>query len=209
MDGRVRQSLPPSSSGGPFYLLKTGRDVPALCAELNRDPEVEYAQPNYIYRPCRDPNDPDFADQYAHQLIQMQKAWDISTGSRDIVIAILDTGVDVNHPDLKDNIWVNKGEIPDNKKDDDGNGYVDDVHGWNFGDRRQQGLPDRLLGLHGQSWDAGGRGHRRRRQQRHRGRRRQLAVQHHGTAAEPRFHVQGSVGGPELRGRQRRPASST
>jgi len=122
---RVRQ--------GPWYVLKTGRDVPALCAELNRDPEVEYAQPNYIYRPCRDPNDPDFADQYAHQLIQMQKAWDISIGSRDIVVAVMDTGVDVNHPDLKENIWVNKGEIPDNKKDDDGNGYVDDVHGWNFG----------------------------------------------------------------------------
>ncbi len=125
MGGRMPQ--------GPFYLLKTGRDVPALCAELNRDPEVEFAQPNYIYRICRDPNDPDFADQYAHQLIQMQKAWDISTGSRDIVVAVMDTGVDVNHPDLKENIWVNKGEIPDNKKDDDGNGYVDDVHGWNFG----------------------------------------------------------------------------
>ncbi len=117
----------------PCYLLKTARDVPALCAELNRDPEIEYAQPNYRYRLCREPNDPDFADQYAHQLIQMQDAWEISTGSHDIVVAVLDTGVDVNHPDLKDNIWTNKGEIPDNNKDDDGNGYVDDIHGWNFG----------------------------------------------------------------------------
>jgi subtilisin family serine protease len=127
--GRVRNPEPHVPS---FYVLKTDRSIPALCAELNRDPEVQYAQPNYIYRPCREPNDPDFADQYAHQLIQMTEAWDISTGSRGIVIAVLGTGVDVNHPDLKDNIWVNKAEIAGNGIDDDKNGYIDDVHGWNF-----------------------------------------------------------------------------
>jgi subtilisin family serine protease len=116
----------------PFYLLRIEGDVLRTCAELRRDGAVESAQPNYIYRPCAQPNDPEFADQYAHQLIQMPDAWEISTGSRDIVVAVLGTGVDVNHPDLKDNIWVNQGEIPDNKIDDDGNGYVDDVHGWNF-----------------------------------------------------------------------------
>ena len=115
-----------------FYVLKTDRDVPTVCAELNRDPAVEFAQPNYLYRPCKTPNDPEFPDQYAHQLIQMEDAWDISTGSRDIVVAVLGTGVDVNHPDLKDNIWVNPGEIAGNKIDDDGNGYVDDLHGWDF-----------------------------------------------------------------------------
>ena len=118
----------------PFYVLKTDRRVLALCAELNADPDIEYAQPNYIYHICRTPNDPDFPDQYAHQLIQMEDAWEIETGSRDVIIAVIDTGVDVNHPDLKDNIWVNEDEIPDNDIDDDGNGYVDDVHGWNFGD---------------------------------------------------------------------------
>ncbi|MCL5736610.1 MAG: S8 family serine peptidase [Actinobacteria bacterium] len=132
---------------GLHYLLKTARDVRAVCAELNRDPEVEYAQPNYIYRLCREPNDPDFADQYAHQLIQMQDAWEISTGSHDIIIAVLDTGVDVNHPDLKDNIWINKGEIPDNGKDDDGNGYIDDIHGWNFGDDDNKITPVAKLSL--------------------------------------------------------------
>lgn len=115
-----------------FYVLKTDRDVPTVCAELNRDPAVEFAQPNYLYRPCKTPNDPEFPDQYAHQLIQMEDAWDISTGSRDIVVAVLGTGVDVNHPDLKENIWVNPGEIAGNKIDDDGNGYVDDIHGWDF-----------------------------------------------------------------------------
>jgi len=114
------------------HLLQTDLDVPTLCAELQSDPDVQYAQPNYIYHICRVPNDPDFPDQYAHQLIQMPDAWDISTGSRDVVVAVLGTGVDVNHPDLKENIWTNAGEIPDNEIDDDENGYVDDVHGWNF-----------------------------------------------------------------------------
>lgn len=115
-----------------FYLMRTDREVPAICAELRNDPDVEYAQPNYIYERCGTPNDPEFADQYAHQLIQMAEAWDISTGSRDVVVAVLDTGVDVNHPDLKDNIWLNKDEIPNNDVDDDENGFIDDVAGWNF-----------------------------------------------------------------------------
>ena len=55
-----------------------------------------------------------------------------SATSRKIVVAILESGVDIGHPDLQDNIWINPGEIAGNKKDDDGNGYVDDIHGWNF-----------------------------------------------------------------------------
>lgn len=55
-----------------------------------------------------------------------------SPAARKVVVAILDSGIDIDHPDLKANIWVNPGEIPGNKKDDDGNGYVDDMHGWNF-----------------------------------------------------------------------------
>jgi subtilisin family serine protease len=143
-------SAKPKATAGPstrsellqFYLLKTDRNVPGVCAELRNDPDVDYAQPNYIYERCGDPNDPEFPDQYAHQLIQMSEAWDISTGSHEIVVAVLDTGVDVNHPDLKDNIWINKDEIPNNEIDDDNNGYIDDVSGWNFEEDSNDVIPE-------------------------------------------------------------------
>ena len=64
--------------------------------------------------------------------INALKAWDITKGSRAIKIAVIDTGVDYNHPDLKANMWVNSKEIPDNGIDDDGNGYIDDVYGYDF-----------------------------------------------------------------------------
>lgn len=76
--------------------------------------------------------DPAMAQKWGLVMTQSQKAWQVSKGSKEIIVAIIDTGADIQHPDLKANLWVNKGEIPNNKKDDDQNGYVDDVHGWNF-----------------------------------------------------------------------------
>lgn len=63
--------------------------------------------------------------------VNAQKAWEITKGSRDVVIAVIDTGIDYNHPDLVNQMWVNEGEIPGDGIDNDGNGYIDDIHGWN------------------------------------------------------------------------------
>jgi len=67
--------------------------------------------------------------------IDAPEAWDSETGDSDIIIAILDLGVDYTHPDLVDNLWINEDEIPDNEEDDDENGYVDDIMGWDFGNK--------------------------------------------------------------------------
>ncbi len=117
-----------------------------MIERLKRNPLVEYAEPNYIFRITSPiviesphalssttsviPDDPYL--QWNLAKIEAHAAWDITTGSDRVVIAVISTGVDLDHPELKDKIWTNKGEIPDNGLDDDGNGYKDDVHGWDF-----------------------------------------------------------------------------
>ncbi|MYE07490.1 MAG: S8 family serine peptidase [Oligoflexia bacterium] len=78
-------------------------------------------------------NDPLMKKKWDLQKTNVKDAWlKFSKGSKDIIVAIIDTGTDINHPDLKANIWVNKKEIPGNGLDDDKNGYIDDINGWNF-----------------------------------------------------------------------------
>lgn len=85
-----------------------------------------------------------FWEQWAYSDIGLYKAWDYTVGSRDVVVAVIDNGFDTFHPDLLDNVWVNKGEIAGNNKDDDNNGYVDDIYGWNFApeDNNSDGVID-------------------------------------------------------------------
>jgi thermitase len=78
------------------------------------------------------PDDPYYSSQWNLQKMGLPSAWEITTGSDSVVIAVLDTGIDDTNPDFSGNIWTNTGEIPDNGIDDDGNGYIDDVHGWDF-----------------------------------------------------------------------------
>jgi subtilisin family serine protease len=119
-----------------IYRLKfsPNADILSIIQRCKNDPIVEYAQPNYIYHVCAKLNDFFYPDQWALEKIKIPEAWEIEKGSEDITIAVIDTGVDYNHEDLKPRIWINKGEIPNNNIDDDKNGYIDDVRGWNFFD---------------------------------------------------------------------------
>jgi len=120
---------------------ETAIDVMAAAAEFQSLPEVEYAEPNYIYRSQGQTNDPFLASQgswgqpypdlWGLHRMSAPAAWDMSTGGG-IVVAVLDSGCDITHPDLSDSIWINAGEIPGNGIDDDRNGFIDDVTGWNF-----------------------------------------------------------------------------
>jgi len=116
------------------YKLKLPKDASVLSVarEYETDPNVEYAEPNVIYQYFIVPNDANYTQQWAHQMIESEYAWNATTGDPSVVIAIVDSGVDWDHPDLAANIWINTDEIPDNGVDDDENGYIDDVRGWDF-----------------------------------------------------------------------------
>ena len=102
-----------------------------------------------ILMPCvvvaKIPNDPG-AEQWAFADLGVYQAWDYFTGSTDVVVAIIDNGFDTFHPDLRNNLWQNKKEIRNNQIDDDENGYIDDVYGWNFLDNNNDPRPS-VLGL--------------------------------------------------------------
>jgi len=123
-------------------------DIFSIVGDYSILDNVVYAEPNCIGHALSIPNDEYFPIQWSldnnGQIIFGDKAgtlsadisaveaWDIEAGSEEIIIAIIDTGVDYTHPDLVDNIWVNADEIIGNEIDDDGNGYVDDYYGYDF-----------------------------------------------------------------------------
>ncbi len=116
---------------------------------LNRSPEVIFAEPNYIlHAQVITPSDPGWPSQYGPIKIQAPQAWEITTGSISVTIAIVDTGVDLNHPDLAEKIWNNAGEIPSNGVDDDANGYLDDWRGWDFANNDNNPQDDYGHGTH-------------------------------------------------------------
>ena len=135
---------------------------------LEQSQYVVYAEPNYLIslnpigqpiadtqsfvphsaQALRAPNDPMYSSQWGLTKIQADKAWDITTGKQDIIIAVIDTGVDYNHPDLAANIWKNSREVPNNSIDDDRNGYVDDYYGYDFFNKRANPMDDNGHGTH-------------------------------------------------------------
>jgi subtilisin family serine protease len=135
------------------FVLKVdpNTDIASMVSQLSLRDEVEYAEPNYFVKlGSVIPDDPGFSEQWAllnngvyvdsfpstaNADIKAEQAWDITTGSPDVIVALTDTGVDLTHPDLVRNIYTNPKEIAGNGIDDDHNGYIDDVHGFNVADQ--------------------------------------------------------------------------
>ena len=144
--------------------LNENVNVEDAVARLKGNKNVEMVQPNYIYK-----TGSVSTDTYVDELwglsnfgqainngnglkgidINIKNAWNITKGASNVIVAVMDTGIDINHPELKDKIWVNSGEIPGNGIDDDNNGYIDDVNGWNFYDNNKNLFVDLYEDMHG------------------------------------------------------------
>ncbi|HSQ36157.1 MAG TPA: S8 family serine peptidase [Candidatus Binatia bacterium] len=123
------------------YLLiaASQRSTRQLLDDLGARSEVEAVSPNFRRRLQRLPNDPKLGQLWGLQKIDAAAAWEMNTGAPEVVLAVLDSGVDYLHEDLAANMWVNPGEVAGNGVDDDGNGFVDDVHGYDFAADNQGG----------------------------------------------------------------------
>lgn len=142
--------------------LPADMTVTQAVALYRSDPDVLYAEPNYRYRLQAIPNDTDMTSLWglvntgqrvygttgtADADMDADRAWNLETGSADVVVAVVDSGVDVAHPDLAANIWTHPNET-NNGVDDDGNGYIDDIHGWDFVENDNQPIDSHGHGTH-------------------------------------------------------------
>ena len=128
---------------GQLLVRTPGATAEAVSRLLGHNPSVAYFEPNTIVTTAQVPNDPYYGFLWAMDNtgvfggtpdadIDAPEAWDLTRGSPDTVVGVIDSGVDYTHPDLAANIWTNPGEIAGNRIDDDGDGFVDDVHGYDF-----------------------------------------------------------------------------
>ncbi|MCX6924894.1 MAG: S8 family peptidase, partial [Verrucomicrobia bacterium] len=140
--------------------LPAGQTVGQALLIYNRTAGILYAEPDYQVKAVSTvPNDARFSELWGMNNtgqtggtsdadIDAPEAWGLNTGSRQVIVAVIDTGVDYTHPDLTNNIWTNPGEIPGNGIDDDGNGFVDDVHGYDFVNNDGNPMDDHYHGTH-------------------------------------------------------------
>ena len=143
-DASIEEDLPNSDVN--VVDLPQDLTVQEAVQKYEASQDVEYAEPNFKLYPSVSPNDPSFdrlwgmhnTGQSIGQAgtldadIDAPEAWNVSTGNSSTVVAVIDEGIDINHPDLKNNIWRNPDEIPGDGVDNDDNGYVDDVNGYDF-----------------------------------------------------------------------------
>ncbi len=131
---RAKRNLLGASFQRIYYVYYESAVSPArVAAELSGDVNLVYAEPLYLHHLDVTPNDPQFTSQTFYNIVKAQQAWDNTKGSQgNVVIAIVDGGTDITHEDLAGNLWVNPGEIAGNGIDDDNNGFIDDINGWNF-----------------------------------------------------------------------------
>ncbi len=138
--------------------VQAGTRMQDAIQRLSASSAVRYAEPNYIVTAAAIPNDPRFPELYGLNNtgqtggtpdadIDAPEAWDQQTGT-DVVVAVIDTGLDYNHEDIVGNVWTNPGEIPGNGIDDDNNGYIDDVRGWDFVNGDNDPFDDNDHGTH-------------------------------------------------------------
>lgn len=129
--------------------LQSGQTFEKALESYRNNPDIEYAEPDYYVTIDSTPNDPIYYAQWSLGKIQAEKAWDIYTGNHKTIVAVIDTGVDYNHPDLHNNMWVNESELNGTDGvDDDNNGYIDDIHGYNFIYRNSDPMDDYGHGTH-------------------------------------------------------------
>ena len=119
-------------SSNLFVLSVAPGQEAATVAALRRNPAVRFAELDYLAQATGWPDDPALDRQWALPKIGLPAAWQVTTGTADIVVAAVDSGLYLGHPDLASKVWSNPGEIPGNGIDDDLNGKVDDVNGWHF-----------------------------------------------------------------------------
>ncbi len=130
----------------------------AALDEIRANPQVELVEPNYVYRASSLPNDSRLDELWGLKNndksveavdIDAQRAWGLTTGDRKVVVAVIDTGVNYRHPDLKENMWVNRAEANGQSGvDDDGNGFVDDIYGYDFANKDGDPMDDNDHGTH-------------------------------------------------------------